>query len=81
MELYSSIQAQQVSRHTADYEHGLSSRTPCMLKLVCSSLYVSLQPLLAGPARFKLPRTVAMLHLPNKVSLDIGINGLTESLF
>lgn len=43
-----------------------------MLELVCSSLHVSLQPLLAGPARFKLPRTVATLRLPNQVSLGIG---------
>ncbi len=53
-----------------------------MLKLVCSSHHVSLQSLLAGPARFKLPRTVAILRLPNKVSLGICIqfDVLTESL-
>ncbi len=55
-------------------------RTPAVINLVCSSLYVSLQPMLAGPARFKLPRTVAILHLPNKVSLGICTDSLTESL-
>ncbi|DBA88761.1 TPA: hypothetical protein ACH3X1_004179 [Trebouxia sp. C0004] len=70
MESYTSTQAQQVSRHTAEYDQGLSSRTPCT-KLVCNSLYVSLQPLLAGPARFKLPRTVAILRLPDKAETEI----------
>ena len=37
MESSTSIQAQQVSRLTAEYERGLSSGTPCVLMLVCSS--------------------------------------------
>ncbi len=77
MESYTSTQAQQVSIPTAEYEQGLSNRTPIVLKLVCSIHFLSLQPLRAGPARFKLPRTVAILHLPHKVSLDICIDGLT----